>query len=491
MKKTTNLQLNKPDYTDVADIKTINDNMDILDTEISKKANSTHSHTKSEITDFPTSLPANEGNADTVDGKHARELLDYNNMYNVPESLPANGGNADTVDGKHASDFMGSTSFHYNGNNGNNGNGNLNVNTFTTETHQFIFNYLGLPTTEENYGFLDVSYFNGDGFLPANNIIRQTFVAYKTGTTYTRTGFNGAWNNWERICDNSVYGFINGEHLPTSGCYGTSNNISQLTTGMNKFVINYYGSPLKGDRYYAHGFLDVSYFNGDDFENSTLGVIRQIFTDYDTGKTYVRIKKNGRPNDDTTHTWESWIQLTNETNANGADFAEYFEWVDGNPNDEDRTGLFVTLDGEKIKIANSNNKVIGIVSVNPTLAGDLQAEEWKNKYVTDAFGRKIYEDVEIPETVDDKGKIIPTHTERQPVINPSYNPTKGYISRQDRKEWVTVGLVGKLVCIDDGTCEINGYCKARDGGIATKSEEETNIRVMSRIDDSHIKVLIK
>ncbi len=34
-----------------------------------------HTHTKAQITDFPTSLPANGGNADTVDGKHASDFL--------------------------------------------------------------------------------------------------------------------------------------------------------------------------------------------------------------------------------------------------------------------------------------------------------------------------------------------------------------------------------------------------------------------------------
>jgi hypothetical protein len=29
----------------------------------------------------------------------------------------------------------------------------------------------------------------------------------------------------------------------------------------------------------------------------------------------------------------------------GADYGEYFEWKDGNPNREDRRGLFVTFDG--------------------------------------------------------------------------------------------------------------------------------------------------
>ncbi len=34
-----------------------------------------HTHTKENITDFPASLPANGGNADTVDGKHAADFL--------------------------------------------------------------------------------------------------------------------------------------------------------------------------------------------------------------------------------------------------------------------------------------------------------------------------------------------------------------------------------------------------------------------------------
>lgn len=37
-------------------------------------ASSTHSHTKSQITDFPASLPANGGNADTVDDIHAWQM---------------------------------------------------------------------------------------------------------------------------------------------------------------------------------------------------------------------------------------------------------------------------------------------------------------------------------------------------------------------------------------------------------------------------------
>lgn len=43
----------------------------IINTALSGKANSSHTHSKSDITDFPSALPANGGNADTVDGLHA------------------------------------------------------------------------------------------------------------------------------------------------------------------------------------------------------------------------------------------------------------------------------------------------------------------------------------------------------------------------------------------------------------------------------------
>ena len=47
----------------------------------------------------------------------------------------------------------------------------------------------------------------------------------------------------------------------------------------------------------------------------------------------------------------------------GADYAEMFEWADGNPTDEDRVGYFVTLEGGKIRKANAEDEfVLGVVS---------------------------------------------------------------------------------------------------------------------------------
>ena len=180
--------------------------------------------------------------------------------------------------------------------------------------------------------------------------------------------------------------------------------------------------------------------------------------------------------------------------SSGADYSEFFEWQDENPNKEDRVGHFVTLDGEKIKYANNGDYILGIVSGNPAVIGDHPSESWCERYLRDVFGRLQYEDIEVPETQekDKDGNIIrtiPAHTRMKFIVNPNYDPAKEneYKNREKRPEWSTVGMMGKLVVIDDGTCEINGYCKPSNG-IATKSE--TGYRVLARLDETHIKVLM-
>ena len=175
----------------------------------------------------------------------------------------------------------------------------------------------------------------------------------------------------------------------------------------------------------------------------------------------------------------------------GADYAELFEWADGNESNEDRRGLFVTLDGEKIRLANANDDyILGVVSANPSVVGDSYSENWKDMYLRDVFGAYIVEEVDVPETTDEEtGETIPAHKVESYVLNPEYDPEKEYISRTDRKEWGTVGMFGKLVVIDDGTCEVNGYCTVSNDGKATNAE--AGYRVLSRIDETHIKILYR
>ena len=100
-------------------------------------------------------------------------------------------------------------------------------------------------------------------------------------------------------------------------------------------------------------------------------------------------------------------------NSTGADFAEMREWSDGNPNNEDRRGLFVKYDdsidyavGEyaKIRIANANDDmddIIGIVSSNPTVVCNTASEVWQGMYQKDIFGNILTHEVIVPAVVDE------------------------------------------------------------------------------------------
>ena len=171
-----------------------------------------------------------------------------------------------------------------------------------------------------------------------------------------------------------------------------------------------------------------------------------------------------------------------------ADYAEFFEWDDGNPDNEDRTGYFVKLVGEKITKCDEFDTPLGIVSATPAIIGDSGEMHWKDKFVTDDFGRVQYHDVVIPEEKDEEGNIvIEEHIETQPVINPEWNNDETYIPRSKRKEWSPVGVLGKLIVYDDGTLNPGDICRTGKDGIAVKSVKN-GYQVLKRI--SQDKVLI-
>lgn len=178
----------------------------------------------------------------------------------------------------------------------------------------------------------------------------------------------------------------------------------------------------------------------------------------------------------------SGVYSSGSYHSSGADYAEYFEWLDGNSKGEDRRGHFVKLDGEKILLAESiEDDILGIVSGNPSVVGDSYEDQWQGQYLTDIYGEPLTEDY-----TDEDGT-----TRKVWVLNPDYDPEKVYVPRSERQEWSAVGMMGKLIVIDDGTCSPNDYCVPTTGGIATRSEGRVGYRVLSRIDDTHIKVLIK
>uniref|UniRef100_A0A6C0CB17 Peptidase G2 IMC autoproteolytic cleavage domain-containing protein n=1 Tax=viral metagenome TaxID=1070528 RepID=A0A6C0CB17_9ZZZZ len=82
--------------------------------------------------------------------------------------------------------------------------------------------------------------------------------------------------------------------------------------------------------------------------------------------------------------------ITNVFTTGNADYAEYFEWNDGNPNNEDRVGYFVELvNGNKIQYATSQDKVIGITSRTACVNADAAELGDPNLIERDPFGRPI------------------------------------------------------------------------------------------------------
>lgn len=242
------------------------------------------------------------------------------------------------------------------------------------------------------------------------------------------------------------------------------NNCEAL--GISSFV---HGSESKVMKHYA---ITVGY-SLEGYEGATFGkynAIRDISDLFTVGNG----SANGRSNAiRVTNTGNVHVQ--GRYNTSGADYAEMFEWEDGNIENEDRVGLAVTWgSGEYIKLANEGDEVIGIVSATAAILGD-NPDEWHNRFVTDQFGRLLRKEYT---EINEDGK---EETYEWFVENPEYDKDTPYVSRSERPEWSAIGLMGKLYWIDDGTLEVGDYATVGSNGVATKGDKSNGWRVMKRI----------
>lgn len=158
--------------------------------------------------------------------------------------------------------------------------------------------------------------------------------------------------------------------------------------------------------------------------------------------------------------------------SGGIDHAQMYEWLDGNPDGEDRVGYFVTLEDHKIRIvAGFEDYVIGVVSATPAFVGNAQDSHWHGMYLKDQWRRTI---------CDPHG---------MPVLNIEYDDSKVYVPRRQRPEWTAVGFMGEILVRDDGTCKVNGRCLPNESGVATDSEN--GYFVIERLGKNQILILMK
>ncbi len=195
------------------------------------------------------------------------------------------------------------------------------------------------------------------------------------------------------------------------------------------------------------------------------------------------------------------------TASTTADYAEYFEWIDKNPDNEDRVGYFVTLDGNEIRIANDEDDyILGVVSGEPFVLGNGDCDVWNGMHLRDKFRRTIYEPAPlVEEVIDEEGHPTgefkevfdeegnPVYQGTRPVLNPNYDHTKPYTNRADRPEWSAVGMLGVLPVRHDGTAKVNGYVTVNKEGIATACEKshENSYRVIHENADDVVEIIFR
>jgi hypothetical protein len=138
---------------------------------------------------------------------------------------------------------------------------------------------------------------------------------------------------------------------------------------------------------------------------------------------------------------------TNTIISPNADYAEVGEWVDGNPEGENRLGYFIAIaevgdNTTKIRKATSADDIRGVTVYNPAFTGNASA----NKY-------------------NDNGELLP-----------QYN---------------YVGIMGLIPVIDNGKCTVNGRCMPADDGTAIPSANSMGYAVLERVDAVHVLIAVE
>lgn len=132
--------------------------------------------------------------------------------------------------------------------------------------------------------------------------------------------------------------------------------------------------------------------------------------------------------------------------SENADYAEVGEWSDGNPDAEDRTGYFVSVDtsepGKTMVKATSASDVRGVTIAQPAFSANASADKY-----------------------DAEGNLL--------------------------KQYNYVCFAGFAPVIDNGTCTVNGRCMPADDGTAIPSTNNMGYQVIERIDDTHVLLLVE
>lgn len=341
---------------------------------------------------------------------------------------------------------------------------------------------------------------NGGDGLQLNNTNPKVLIAGSTIRNNGGYGINGGVNNnGVRIADCVFLNNASGDFTdwPT-----LTASISQQGQFVKELIIGETSATSKGSNFTIATGLDINLAN---MSSVNAAYSKDMLVVYAGGRgssaayTYINCANTAGGSFKVDGTGQIYADFG--TIVTPADYAEMFEWADGNLSAEDRIGMTVALVGNKIKIAEFGDTPIGVVSAEPVIVGDAAPFRWTGAFVRDDWGRTQFETVQVIEwkekdpgefhtekdvmgrqviVVDrpggekthsyivgqvPNGIVPPTNavikTVDQAKTNPSWDKDQIYVPRKDRKEWSAVGMLGKLR-IKKGAVVSPSWIKMRD-----------------------------
>ena len=126
----------------------------------------------------------------------------------------------------------------------------------------------------------------------------------------------------------------------------------------------------EGNHAHRNGLTIGTYCEDIASSNSDSYLVVGIGSDGNNRRTGLRFNSSGD------------LFIAGQLHQGGADYAVCLEWLDGNPNGEDRRGRLVALEGEKITFANGKD-IYGVISGDSTVVENAAPNEWHGRYLRD------------------------------------------------------------------------------------------------------------
>ena len=146
------------------------------------------------------------------------------------------------------------------------------------------------------------------------------------------------------------------------------------------------------------------------------------------------------------------VYYDGSSSSPAADYAEWFPNGDGVAHP---VGTILARRGGKVFVAGLGDRIVGVVSAQPTVTGGSDELGWVGKWARDEFGAFIWE-------------VGPDGIEQRQV-NPAYDPTRRHTPRSERlAEHTCVGLLGQLRVRVDATVAPDDEVVAGEAGIGTR-----------------------